>query len=107
MRHRGRGGGEEGGRARCCHAPVVNEPRDVLFGHFRQLLLEDDLGTRQQDQAGFGAVVLNHPKLNDTGRLVPACALALGLGHAIGAVALYDRGGGPQCVQNAPTQEWR
>jgi len=56
---------------------VVNQPRNVLFGHLGQLLLEDILGSREKLHILATAVVANHPELDESLRLLLCCELPL------------------------------
>jgi hypothetical protein len=44
--------------------PIVHQPRNIVFGHFRQLFLEDAFQTGEDDQAFALVVVVDHPKFN-------------------------------------------
>jgi len=54
--------------------PIVHQPRNIVFGHFRQLLLEYAFQASEDDQAFALVVVVDHSEFNL-------------------AVALFDNGG--------------
>lgn len=44
--------------------PIVDQPRDIVLGHFGQLLLEDALQPRKDDKTIMGTIVVDHPELD-------------------------------------------
>lgn len=44
--------------------PVIDQPRNVLLGHFRQLLLKDGLETGENLNTLSGAIVVDHMELD-------------------------------------------
>ena len=44
--------------------PVVHQPRNILLGHFRQLLLKYALETGENLNTLSGAIVVDHMKLD-------------------------------------------
>ena len=46
--------------------PIVDQSRDIIFGHFRELFLEDTFEACEDDKAIARAIIVDHAEFNFT-----------------------------------------
>lgn len=49
---------------------IVDQPRNIILGHFRKLFLEDALQAREDDKAVVRPIIIHHAKLNISSALL-------------------------------------